>query len=86
MRKMIAGILTICAALGWWGALYPQFTLVEGTYRIVEEKADFSEEKCEETALDGSGIYWSLLEADCSQIRFKSRLLTEWREFHESGN
>ncbi len=87
MKKTISGILAICAALGWWGALYPQFTLVEGTYQIVEEPtvADSGENRLE-TELDGSRLYWSILDADCSQIRFKSRLLTEWSEFHESGN
>ena len=37
MKKVVSGIMAICAAIGWWGALYPQFTLVEGTYNIVYE-------------------------------------------------
>lgn len=87
MKRTISGILAICAAWGWWGALYPQFTLLDGTYRIVNEDtvADTGETVIE-SELDSSELYWSVLGADCSQIRFKSRLLTDWREFHESGN
>lgn len=85
MKKTISGIVVLCAALGWWGALYPQFTLVEGTYRIVQEDT-VSGEDMAESELEGSRLYWSIMDADHSQIRFKSRLLTEWRELHESGN
>ena len=87
MKRTISGILAVCAALGWWGALYPQFTLVEGTYRIVREDAvENSVDSAIESEPDKSELYWSILDADCSQIRLKSRLLTDWREFHESGN
>lgn len=87
MKRVVSGIMAVCAAIGWWGALYPQFTLVEGTYRIVNE--DESAIVCEDITqpeLNGSRLYWSLLNEECSNIKFKSRLLTDWREFHESGN
>ncbi len=84
MKKIVSGCLAICAAMGWWGVLYPQFTLMEGTYEIVQETPEGTRET--ESELDSSELYWSILDADCGRIRFKSRLLTDWREFHESGN
>lgn len=87
MKRVVSGILAVCAAIGWWGAFYPQFTLMEGTYRIVNEGGEVeSGEYMTESELDSSELYWSILDADCSRIRFKSKLLTDWREFHESGN
>lgn len=87
MKKAISGILAVCAAIGWWGFLYPQFSLLEGTYRVVnEEPAAKSDQTVTESELDSSELYWSILDADSGRVRFKSRLLTEWREFHESGN
>lgn len=87
MKKTLSAVMALCAALGWWGALYPQFTLVDGTYRIVEEEtAQGNAAHIMESELKGNELYWSILDADSSRIRFKSRLLTEWSEFHESGN
>lgn len=90
--------MAICAAMGWWGALYPQFTLLESTYEIVYENdtAKVCESLAEaeaESGFDGDELYWKIMNADCSRIRFKSRLLTEWealqeqrRGDHESGS
>lgn len=87
MKKTLSAVMALCAALGWWGALYPQFTLVDGTYRIVKEESATDTEECvTESEPEGNELYWSILDADCSRIRLKSRLLTEWSEFHESGN
>ena len=30
--------MTLCALWGWWGMLYPEFTLTEDTYCVVYEK------------------------------------------------
>lgn len=87
MKRVVSGIMAVCAAIGWWGALYPQFTLVEGTYGIVyEDETVMIGEDMTKSELEGSKLYWSLLNEDCSNIKFKSRLLTDWREIHESGN
>lgn len=87
MKKVVSGIMAVCAAIGWWGALYPQFTLVEGTYAIVCENETVTHcDDMTESELVGSKLYWSLLTEDSGNVRFKSRLLTDWREFHESGN
>lgn len=90
-KNAISAVLTICAALGWWGALYPEFTLLAGTYEIVyEEDEARDEENASES--DGGALYWDILNADSRHIRFKSRVLTDWktlqeqrREVHESG-
>lgn len=121
MKKTLSMLLTICAAIGWWGALYPQFTLTRDTCRVVTcqeddgaqdmpkmcegaqneiEKCDIAQdepEKCEsvrglakqgapviESEFDGGRLYWDILEAESGQIRFKSKLLSDWRNFHES--
>lgn len=36
-RRCLTVLLAGCAAFGWWGALYPQFTLVSGSYQVVCE-------------------------------------------------
>ncbi|MCM1113687.1 MAG: hypothetical protein NC399_10595 [Muribaculum sp.] len=81
--RMMQAALTLCAAFGWWGALYPQFTLLKGTYEIVceEESGMSGGDRAEEP--DGGGLYWDILNADSSRIRFKSRLLTDWNAFKE---
>lgn len=69
----------ICAALGWWGVLYPELTLTPDTYVIVGEETAGGEavqksEKVVEWDFT-SDIYEKLLEAEAGQIQFKSRLL-----------
>ncbi len=77
------GVLAVCAALGWWGAVYPQFTMVKGTYEIVYEDGSAQTECDAAEAEDGRDVYWEILEADRGQIRFKSRLLTEIKALQE---
>lgn len=75
-----------CAALGWWGILYPELTLTSDTYKVVYE-----EEQSEEGSVfsdgqrqENSGItegYQGLLKAKSGQIRIRSRLyltVAEW--------
>lgn len=91
MKKRWIGVkivLSVCAAFGWWGALYPQLTLTPDTYKIVEETA--AEENAlerfvrEETLQESkealewdfeSEIYWDLLNAGSGNIHFRSRLV-----------
>lgn len=73
MNKKLAGIravLSICAAIGWWGFLYPELTMTPDTYEIVWEEDAEQRDSDEE-------IYRRILEADESQIRYKSRLLEQ---------
>lgn len=92
LRIPIHMILSICAVFGWWGLLYPELTMLPSTYNIVcEDDAVQEKENVVEWDFDND-IYWRILDADRSQIRFKSRLFTNisaWqeqgRDIHESG-
>lgn len=73
-------ILGICAAIGWWGVLYPEFTLVEDTYRIVVYDESTDELRIvEPDAYQGDSVYYEMLEAAPEQIVYKSKLLEEAR-------
>lgn len=88
IKKGISAVLTFCAVLGWWGAIYPQFTLLQGTYRIVYEEPSAAESDTEpdmiESEIDSRELYWEILNADSSHIRLKSRLLTDWKALQEA--
>lgn len=93
-KNILSVILTICSVLGWWGALYPQFTLLEGTYSVVcEEETMQAGDDMVECELDKEELYWEIMSADRSCIRMKSRLLEDLkalqgagRVVHESGD
>ena len=89
VRRCLTVLLAGCAAFGWWGALYPQFTLLSGTYKVVRE-ADSGQAVSE--SADGT-LYWQILCADRSQIRVKSKIWENWKtskgvgsERYESGD
>ncbi len=86
MKKKITGIrvvFSVCAALGWWGVLYPELTMTPDTYEVVwEEDAVQSEQNVLEWD-SGMDVYHMVLEADGSRIHFKSRLLTEMENLVE---
>ena len=70
-----------CAALGWWGLLYPELTMTPSTYQVVDEKGVVLESE-ETTEWDfDRDIYWELLEAEPEQIRFRSKLHIKWEIF-----
>ncbi len=80
---VIRVVFTICAALGWWGMLYPELTMTPDTYEVIwEEDAPGAEESLPEWDSE-SDFYRIILETDGSRIRFKSRLLTKADEFWE---
>lgn len=90
MKRIWAGVkavLCICAVLGWWGVLYPELVLTTDTYRICDdngqEERDVQEGQNFSTDQD---VYWNLLKADRSEIRFRSRLFAEWNKFMEALN
>jgi len=86
MKQKWQGVRTavaVCAAIGWWGLWYPELATAADTYAIVLEdgtvlpaseviECKFSELDCEE-----------LLQADGSQIRFRSRFLKWLEEYFE---
>ncbi len=65
----------LCAAIGWWGVLYPELTMTPDTYKVVleDETAGQSKEIRKEADFDRD-IYRMILEAKEGQIRYKSRL------------
>lgn len=93
MKRIWAGMKTtlcICAVLGWWGVLYPELVLTADTYRICDDnRQDIQEEQDTREGQNpptGQDIYWNLLKADRSEIRFRSRLCAEWNKFMEAFN
>lgn len=78
MKKTFIGVrigLGICAALGWWGLIYPELAMTPDTYRVVSEVGSVQQgEDVVEWDFD-SNIYKKVLSADKDQIRFRSKLL-----------
>lgn len=79
----IRAAAVVCAAIGWWGLWYPELATAADSYAIVQEdgtvlpaseviKCEFDERYCEE-----------LLQAEGSQIRFRSRFLQWLEEYFE---
>lgn len=72
--KEIRILVGICAALGWWGVLYPELTLLPDTYKIVI-RDEYENEKafCYEWSSDDT-LYRDILKTDKDNIVFKSKL------------
>lgn len=64
--KIYIGALVMA---GFWGFLYPEYTLLPDTYRIVYEDEDGEEQSKED-----EDIYSLLQKASPKQIKFRSRL------------
>ena len=97
MKKFWTGIkmvLCVCAAFGWWGVLYPELVLTSDTCRIyggqVNENTVWDDASRNDLTLkndlDAQDMYWNLLNAGKGEIRFRSRLFTEWNKFMEAIN
>lgn len=87
MKKAKNGIriaALLCAALGWWGLLYPELTLTPDTVRIVSEETGDGKPATEEAWSYDEELYLQLLNAGGKNIRFRSRLLTELKAFWEA--
>ena len=80
-------ILSLCAALGWWGLLYPELTLTPDTIKIVEENEDGEISDLPWEWSFDSELYQELLNADRDSITLRSRLLTNislfWEALHD---
>lgn len=66
-------LVWICAALGWWGIIYPEFTLTSDTCRIVDESGSYVEM---EDDYSGIELYEDILQADRNHIRPRSKILS----------
>ena len=76
----------LCAALGWWGLLYPELALTPDTVRVsAEDSAGEPSDQSPQWSFDSS-LYLDLLNADRENITFRSRLLTEIKELFQSFN
>ena len=86
--KNLRAVLTICAALGWWGIWFPELAVRADAVCVVQEENNISVQKQENVVeyeagcyagdpddrKDAYEIYNGLLHADKEQIRVKSRL------------
>lgn len=89
MKKKWLGIrvlFSLCAALGWWGLLYPELSLTPDTVvlKIKDDSGNLREQPFV-WDFDGS-IYWDLLNAGPSRITFRSKLLTDFSALWEAIN
>ena len=53
MKKIRLGIritIGLCAALGWWGLLYPELVLTPDTVRVVQERGPGQDHAPQQTA------------------------------------
>lgn len=81
-KSFLRIIVSMCAVLGWWGFLYPELTLTPDTVKVI---ATESEVQAVRTAWDfDSNLYQELLNADLSQITFRSKLFTDLKVFWEA--
>lgn len=92
MKKKWFGIrilISVCAAFGWWGLIYPQLALTPDTVVIKTEAEDGGcQDLPPEWDFDGS-LYRELLSAAPGKITFRSRLFTDMcllLEALENGN
>lgn len=89
MKKKLIGIraaLGLCAALGWWGLLYPELALTPDTVVVKSEDEDGRlQELPLEWDFDGN-LYRELLNAGPDRLTLRSRLLADltslWEAFH----
>lgn len=87
MRKgkiKIRIITAMCAALGWWGLLYPELTLTPDTVQLVCEDENGEMLSVSPERDLGDSLYLELLGTNRDHIRFRSRLLTELSAFWEA--
>ena len=89
MKKKFLGIrvaLGMCAALGWWGLLYPELAFTPDTVAVkVEDKNGVLQDIAVEWDFDAN-LYRELLSAGPDNLILRSRLLTDfsllWEAFH----
>ena len=87
MKKKWFGIrmgLGICAALGWWGLLYPELTLTPGTVKVVYEDSQAQTNTQPQGWTLGSSLYWDILIAPSGKVTFRSKLLTDFNAILEA--
>ncbi len=79
MKRKFIGIrivIGMCAALGWWGVLYPELTLTPDTVRVICEEDGQERDVTGEWSFDGA-LFQELLTAKRGTVRVQSRILRE---------
>ncbi|MDR0963146.1 MAG: hypothetical protein LBM60_00835 [Clostridium sp.] len=66
--------LCLCALYGWWGVVYPQYSMTPDTYRIVSEDGTVQEDDDLLEWRFSDDVYQKALEANPDQVRFKSKI------------
>lgn len=84
VKNIIRITTVVCAALGWWGLLFPGLTLTPDTVEIICENENGEEITPGNRNDIPDGLYLELLGTDRGNIRFRSRLLTELNAFWEA--
>ncbi len=83
-RLRVKAALCICLYACWWGLLYPELLVNPDTCHVVDEET--GEEILAQAGQTYAGVlYQALLEADRSQIRYRSRLLELLEQLLEKG-
>uniref|UniRef100_UPI004056ED99 hypothetical protein n=1 Tax=Acetatifactor sp. TaxID=1872090 RepID=UPI004056ED99 len=80
MKKKLAGlrmVCGICAAIGWWGFLYPELTMTQDTYTVVREEEVTGTEEDGKEGDSEEDVYRMILETDGERIRYRSRFLMQ---------
>lgn len=86
-KKLITfrAVLSICAALGWWGLLYPELVLSPDTVTIYEETDSHTKTPIPVEWSFDSKLYKDLISAGRDKITYRSKLFTElsllWEAF-----
>ncbi len=92
MKRNISSIgLLIFVGYMWWGFVYPEFSLMEGTFEMVdvteedevdaEDDADAKDGKEEKVSPVKSQQGWcSLLETEPENIVFRSKIVRKWMQ------
>lgn len=92
MKKKWLGIrmsIGICAALGWWGLLYPELTLTPDTVKVIQLSEDGESLTLSQEWSFDSNLYWDIINAGSDRITFRSKLLTDFSsilEAFQNGN
>lgn len=76
--KKLRAVLSLCAALGWWGIWFPELAVWAEAVCVVEEDSESAAVQRGENVAEyetAREIYDGLLHADREQIQVKSRLL-----------
>lgn len=84
MKRRWTGIrvaLSICAAICWWGVLYPELTMTPDTYTVVRENGAVQTDGDMIDWDSDEDIYQAVLKADGNRIRFRSKLLMRLEAF-----